>query len=142
LRYQIFFKNKYLPFCRLTGDVGGTPAWLLQQQVREPLSGADFRCLCAGMARACCRMEQMKILLSRTGLTLGAIAAVVAALALYAFVGASSAYACAGGNVNQNFNSNFNSNFNFNSNTNVNGNSNSNSNSNSSTTSLRVSVTS
>jgi len=117
---------------------GGVPARVLQREGQEPFWGAECRRFCAEMARACYRMEQMKILLSRTGLTLGAIVAVVAALALYAFVGASSAYAC---NVNHNINSNFNSNFNFNSNTNVNGNSNSNSNSNSTTTSLRVSVT-
>ena len=76
------------------------------------------------------RMRQIgTYLVARRRVTLSGMAALVVAAALYAWVGATPAYACTdGGNYNFNENWNYNENWNFNSNTNTNINTNTNSN--------------
>ncbi len=91
-------------------------------------------------------MKQIGTNLARHRLALTGAAALAVAAVLYAYVGATPAYACDdGGNYNFNENWNYNSNTNYNSNSNYNSNTNynSNSNSNSSTSvTIRTSVSS
>ena len=89
-------------------------------------------------------MKQIGTNLARYRLAFTGAAAVAAAAVLYAYFGATPAYACDdGGNYNFNENWNYNSNTNYNSNSNYNSNTNYNSNSSSSTSvTIRTSVSS